>query len=58
MNKKLFEQYAKSKFEVVEQPSEPSELTDDDLNALWYAADFVPWKLKKKFQEPTCNHPN
>ena len=42
VNEKLFEQYVKSKFEVVEQPSEPSQLTDDDLNALRYAAGFVP----------------
>ena len=58
MNEKLIEKYVKSKFEVVEQQSQPAELTDGDLNALRYAAGFVQWKLKKKFQKPTCNHPN
>lgn len=35
---------------------EPAKMTEDDLNALWYAAGFVPWKLQQKYRKTTCNH--
>ena len=58
VNEKLFAKHIKTKFDVEEQQSQPAELTEDDLNALRYAAGFVPWKLKQKFKKPTCQHPN
>lgn len=58
VNEKLFAKHIKTKFDVEEQQSETAELIEDDLNALQYAAGFVPWKLKQKFKKPTCQHPN
>ena len=58
VNEKLFAEHVKTEIDVVEQQSEPAELMEDDLNALRYAAGFVPWKLRQKFQKPTCKHPN
>lgn len=57
VNEKLFEEQVKCKFEVEEQCVEPAELTENDLNALRYAAGYVPWKLMQKFKKPTCKHP-
>ena len=58
VNDKLFGEHVKAKFEVEEQCVQPTELTGNDLNALRYAAGYVPWKLSQKFKKPTCKHPN
>ena len=58
VNDKLFGEHVKAKFEVEAQCVEPTELTENDLNALRYAAGYVPWKLSQKFKKPTCKHPN
>lgn len=58
VNEKVFVEHVKVKFHVEEQDVEPAELTDNDLNALRYAAGYVPWKLRQKFKKATCKHPN
>ena len=42
---KLFEGRGKAKFHIEEKLMEPVKITKDDLNALQYAAGFVPQKL-------------
>ena len=54
----MFEEHIKAKFHIEAQDPEPAELTDNDLNALRYAAGYVPWKLREKFKKTTCKHPN
>ena len=56
VNEKLVEEHIKTKFDVEEQQSEPAEFTEGGLNALRYAAGFVPWKLKQNFKKPTCKY--
>ena len=58
VNEKLFEGCVKAKFHIEEQQIEPPKMTEDDLNALRYAAGFVPWKLQQKYRKTTCNHPH
>ena len=58
VNEKMFGECIKDKFHVESQDSEPAELTDNDLNALRYAAGYVPCKLRQKYRKPTCKHPN
>ena len=45
VNEKVFGEFVKEKFHIQSQDSEPTELTDNDLNALWYAVGYVPCKL-------------
>ena len=56
MNEKLFEERVKARFDVEEHQPELADFTEDDVNALWHAAVYVPWKLKQKYQKPTCQH--
>ena len=58
VNEKVFGEFVKEKFHVEPQDSEPAELTDNDLNALRYAAGYVPCKLRQKYKKTTCKHPN
>ena len=58
VNEKVFGEFVKEKFHVESQDSEPAELTDNDLNALQYAAGYVPRKLRQKYKKTTCKHPN
>ena len=58
VNEKVFGEHIKVKFRVDAKDPEPAELTDDDLNALRYAAGYVPWKLRQKFKKAPCKHPN
>ena len=58
VNAKLFEKHVKARFDVEEQQPEPADFTEDDLNALRYAAGYVTRKLKQKYQKPTCKHAN
>ena len=58
VNEKVFGEHVKVKFHVEAPDTELPELTDSDLNALRYAAEYVPWKLRQKFKKATCKHPN
>ena len=58
VNEKVFGECIKEKFHVESQDSESAELTENDLNALRYAAGYVPCKLRQKYRKPTCKHPN
>ena len=46
VNEKMFGECIKDKFHIESQDSEPAELIDNDLNALRYAAGYVPCKLR------------
>ena len=58
INEKVLGEHVKAKFHVQAQDPDSAELTDNDPNTMWYAAGYVPWKLKQKFNKATCKHPN
>ena len=58
MHEKLFGMFVKTKYEVNELQIEDVDLTENDLNALRYAAGYVPWKLLQKYTKPICKHLN
>ena len=50
VHEKLFGMFVMTKYEVNEQQIDDVDLTENDLNALRYAAGYVPWK---RLQKPT-----
>ena len=58
MHEKLFGMFVMTKYEVNKQQIEDVDLTENDQNALRYAAGYVPWKLLQKCTKPNCTHPN
>ena len=58
VNEKLFGMFVKTMYEVNEQQIVVADPTENDLNALRYAAGYVPWKLLQKYSKPTCTDPN
>lgn len=56
VNEKLFEEHVKEKFPIETTAAEPSEPSEDDHNALRYAAGYIPWKLTQKYKKTKCKH--
>ena len=58
VNEKVMEMEVKATYEVEYEKVVVEDLTEDEQNALRYAAGYVPKKLIEKFRKPTYTHPH